>query len=241
MLGAIGNGHLVNQRDVWRLVGPLTTTTRLHELVAARLSDIAPSATEALDYLAVWEPIGLSTLEDIVGPEQLEILDRTGLLTISTDRRRQRVRLAHPLFGEILRARMPVLTRRRLLLEQVNQITAHGARRREDTIRVATATLEAMGSADPASLVQGARLARYGHDFRQVELLGRAALVHGMTPEAGLLLGEALHEIGTYDEADEVLTAAEESAAGDELLVHIIEMRSRNLMWVCVETTKRSR
>ena len=64
---------------------------------------------------------------------------------------------------------MAPLTRRRLLLEHADRIDAHGARRREDPIRVATAALEASGSADPQLLVRAARLARYGHDFTQVE------------------------------------------------------------------------
>ena len=32
VLGALDSGHLVDQRGVWRLVGPLVTTPRLHEL-----------------------------------------------------------------------------------------------------------------------------------------------------------------------------------------------------------------
>ncbi len=97
---------------------------------------------------------------------------------------------------------------------------------------MATARLEATGSADPALLVKAARLARYGNDFPQLERLGRAAVVGGVTPEAGLLLGEALHELGRFPEADEVLTAAEAAAAdGDALLVPITEVRTRNLMW----------
>ena len=34
------SGHLVDQRGVWRLVGPLVTTARLHELVGARLGTV---------------------------------------------------------------------------------------------------------------------------------------------------------------------------------------------------------
>ena len=80
--------------------------------------------------------------------------------------------------------------------------------------------------------MRAARFARYGQDFTQVERLGRAALRHGMTPEVGLLVGEALHELGSFAEADEVLTAAEASVTdADQLLVHITEIRSRNLMW----------
>ena len=172
VLGAVQTGRLVDQRGVWRLVGPLVTTPRLQELVAARLGALAGAATDALDILAVWEPAGLSTLEAIVGADQLEVLDRSGLLSVRTDNRREQVTLAHPLYGEILRARMPALKRRRLLLEHADRIDAYGARRREDPIRVATARLEATGSADPRLLVRAARLARYGQDFTQVERLG---------------------------------------------------------------------
>ena len=232
VLGAIDGGHLVDQRGVWRLVGPLVTTPRLHELLASRLGLVGASAADALDILAIWEPTSLAVLEEIVGRDELETLDRSCLLTVRTERRRQQVTLAHPLYGEILRARRPALTRRRLLLEHADRIDADGARRREDPLRVATARLEASGSADPRLLVRAARLARYGHDFTQVERLGRAALLDGMTPEIGLLLGEALHELWAFAEADGVLAAAEASADdGDELLVHIAEIRSRNLMW----------
>ncbi len=107
VLGALDRGHLVEQRGVWRLVGPLVTTPRLRELIAARLGRLPPATVAALDMLAVWEPAGLATLEAIVGAAQLELLDRHGLLTVRTDGRRQEVRLAHPLYGEILRDRMP--------------------------------------------------------------------------------------------------------------------------------------
>ncbi len=67
VLGAIDAGHLVEQHGVWRLVGPLVTTPRLRELVAARLGALEPSAADAVDRLAVWEPMGLSALEELVG------------------------------------------------------------------------------------------------------------------------------------------------------------------------------
>ena len=58
------------------------------------------------------------------------------------------------------------------------------------------------------------------------------AVADGVTPEAGLLLGEALHELGRYREADEVLTAAQAAVADDDLLlVYITEIHTRNLMW----------
>ena len=94
----------------------------------------------------MWEPTGLAILEAAVGRDALEALDRWGLLTVRADGRRQQVSLSHPLYGEILRATMPGLTRRRLLLDLADRIEAHGARRREDAIRVAAA----LGSRRPA-------------------------------------------------------------------------------------------
>jgi ATP/maltotriose-dependent transcriptional regulator MalT len=62
--------------------------------------------------------------------------------------------------------------------------------------------------------------------------LGQAALLGGMTPEAGLLVGEALHELGRFDEAEHVLSAASaEDTPDGALRVQLTEIRSRNLMW----------
>jgi DNA-binding CsgD family transcriptional regulator len=232
VLGAVEGGHLDSQHDVWRLVGPLVTTPRLREVVEARLGTLPPTVMDALDRLAVWEPIGLATLEAEIGHEQLEVLDRAGLLGVRVDGRRQQVTLSHPLYREIVLVRMPLLTRRRLLRELADLIDGHGARRREDHIRSATARLEATGWADPELLVKAARLARFGHDFVQVERLSRAARVDGSTTELGLLLGEALHELGRFEEADEILRQAEEVVADDDpLLAPLIEILARNLMW----------
>ena len=231
VLAGLEGGHLVNQRGVWRLVGPLVANPRLHELIGARLAAVEPAAVPVLDMLALCEPAGLAMLEELCGPEPVEALDRLGLLTVRADGRRQQVTLAHPLYGEVLRGRMPALVRRRLLLEHAERIESNRARRREDAIRLAVARLEATGSADPALLVRAARLARYGLDFPQVERLSRAAVAQGMTPEGGLLLGEALHELGLFTEAEAVLSAASTTSDDTTLTVHLTEIRSRNLMW----------
>jgi DNA-binding CsgD family transcriptional regulator len=232
VLGSLQAGRLFTQHDVWRLVGRLVATPRLRDVVEGRLGALPTAALHALDRIAVWEPMGLSSLEAVVGHEQLEELDRAGLLAVRSEGRRQPVSLSHPLYGEILRARLPALTRRRLLLELAEHIEAHGARRREDQIRAAEARLAATGSADPELLLRAARLARYGDDFVQVERFARAAGAHGSSTEVGLLLGEALHELGGFAEADEVLTAAEAAATDDDpLLMHVVAIRARNLMW----------
>ena len=56
------------------------------------------------------------------------------------------VRLAHPLYGEVLRSQLPVLAARRVRQALADTVTATGARRREDVLRVATWRLDAGAS-----------------------------------------------------------------------------------------------
>ena len=221
VLGALDAGRLVDQHGVWQMTGALVTTAPLLGLVEARFGELDTDDREAVEMLAVWEPIGLSMLESMLDPRRLERLDRIGLLATRTDGRRHQVALAHPLYGEILRAHMSTLTRRRLLVEHAARIEHCGARRREDPIRVATARVDAGQAAPPELLIEAARLARWAHDFAQVERLARAAQLSGGTPEAALMLGEALHELGAYDEAETVFDRGTAGCGGRRSLLRV--------------------
>ena len=89
------------------------------------------------------------------------------------------------------------------------------------------------GSADHALLLTAAHLARYGHDYPQVVRLARAALAEERGPAAVLLLSEALHELGAYQEAEELLASVERdfTSLDDPLRVPLVAMRVRNLIW----------
>ena len=174
VLGALDGGHLFVQHGVWRLVGPLITTPRLREVVAARLrSLLAAGARRPRSRRRVGTGRAWRCSRPPSGATRWRRSTARVCSTVRVDGRRQVVTLSHPQYREILRDRMPVLTRRRLLLDLADRIEAHGARRRDDPIRVALARLDATGSADAALLVQAARLARTDHDFVRVERLGR--------------------------------------------------------------------
>jgi uncharacterized protein HemY len=72
--------------------------------------------------------------------------------------------------------------------------------------------LEATGRADPGLLVLAACLARYDHKFRRAAQLARAALRAEQSAAAGLVLGEALYNMGSFEEAEQVLASASEWA-----------------------------
>jgi DNA-binding CsgD family transcriptional regulator len=236
VLGALEGGRLHLDRGVWRLVGPLHATARLTDAVTSRLEVLDQLGRAALDRVAVWEPVGLAMLNDAVGASVVEELERLGFIRVRTGERRQEVTVAHPLYGEILRRELPATTRRRLLLDLIGEVQRRGSRRREDPVTLAIAYLDATGSANAELLTAAAWLARYNHDHVQVERLARAASTDGVTPETGLLLGEALHELSRYEEAGDAFTSAlgqlsDDSPEDSRVFTLLVEMHVRNLMW----------
>lgn len=233
VLGAQARGTLLRRDGLWQLAGPIRTTSRIHELVLARIGALDHTSRAVLELLAMCQPVGLSQLEAALGLAALEALERDGLISVRTDRRRQSVRLAHPLHGEVLREGLPALRSRSMLLAQADAMEARGARRREDPIRIATWRLTATGHADGELLLHAARLARFAHDDRQAARLARAAMTGAPSAAGGLVLGESLHQLGSFTEAEEVLADATERAASDDELVRIATVRRRNLFWGC--------
>jgi hypothetical protein len=102
VLGALARKTLVRRDGPWQLVGPIGATARMQELVGARIGALTDAARAALEPLALCGPLGLSELEASFGLATLEELERDGLITAHADGRREMVRLAHPLHGEVL-------------------------------------------------------------------------------------------------------------------------------------------
>lgn len=246
VLGALARGQLVERRGVWWLAGPLATTPRLAEIVGQRIGDLAGPPRGALEVISVWDLVGLEELASTFGSDAVETLERAGLAEVRVDGRRHTVGLAHPLHGEVVRAALATMTRRRILLERADRLAGYGGRRREDLLQIATARLEGGGAADPELLTNAARVARYGHDYALVDRL-TAAVVSRASPRAGarsssvterpsaeavLLRAEALHELGEYAEVEALLADWPVRASGDERLdVQLVAMRVRNLFW----------
>ncbi|HZB41889.1 MAG TPA: AAA family ATPase [Ilumatobacter sp.] len=229
VLGARAENTLVQRDDIWTLRGELRPPQRLRELIEARIARLDAPGRAALERLSLCQPLALARLEAETGLAVLEELDLDGLIAVTRDGRRETVRLAHPLHGEVLRAAITPLRRRAVLLAEAEAIETHGARRREDPIRIATWRLEATGRADPALLLAAARLARYDHNFRRAADLSRAALAAEPSASAGLVLGEALYNLGSFDEAERILAAASGLAGDDELVARLTTVRRRNL------------
>ena len=115
---------------------PLTASERLVELVASRLADLPAAVEDVLDLLAVGEPLGLSLLESLGRSGALEDAERQDLIEVSEIHGELEVRLAHPIYGEVLRQKLPRTGLRRLWATLAEALEATGSQRSQDVLRV---------------------------------------------------------------------------------------------------------
>lgn len=231
VLGALGTNNLTSDGQLWELAeGALSATPRLTELISARLAAAGQVGRQALELLALCGPLPLAHVQAAASPRALADLEEAGLIHTRQDRRRTTVALASPLYEEVLRAGAPVLRRRMLLLEQAGRVQAHGARRRDDALHLATWHLAATGTADPALLTQAAALARHAHDYRQVTALLQALPAQHHTAATRLLLGEAHMSLQEFGAGETELTHAEKTAISESDRIAAVYAHAQNLL-----------
>jgi DNA-binding CsgD family transcriptional regulator len=128
-----------------------------------------------------------------------------------------------------VRAGLPVRRRQEICRTLADRVEARGARRREDTLRVALWRLDGGGPGRADVLLAGALQARYAFDVALAERLARAAWTQAPDAESGHLLGETLDQLGRHEEAEQVFNACEALATSDRERTLIALGRSSNL------------
>jgi len=229
LLGAERTGTLDNDGGMWVLRLPLPAPDRLVELVASRLADLSARTVDVVELLAIGEPLAFGMLERISGPTALEDAERNGLIAVQDDGRRSEVRLSHPLYGEVVRQKMPHASLRRHCSTLARAFEATGVRRHDDLLRLARWQLDAGVHRDPVVLGRAAKAARQTFDMDLAARLARAALDSGGGVEAGLVLGEALFSTGRHAEAEAVLAGMVPLCGEDAERALIANARSYNL------------
>ncbi|MGH3787281.1 MAG: LuxR C-terminal-related transcriptional regulator [Pseudonocardiaceae bacterium] len=215
VLGALEAGALRHEEGIWRINGTLPASSRLVEIIGARLSGLDEGGRHTLEVLALGEPLEVELLKVVHNQVDLGALERRGLVGIEQDGRRLNARLAHPLYGDVLRACLSPLRFRESARALAQALAAVGARRREDTLRLAVWSLEGGGSVQPDILYSAATTARQRYDFRLAERLARAAVEAGAGFEAGLLLAQLCWLQGRAEEAEQRLGTLVATAATD--------------------------
>jgi AAA ATPase domain len=228
VLGALESGALVERSGVWRLEDPVPSTARLADLVEQRIGHLDAEARSVVELLALCDPLEIGYLETAAPLDVLESLERAGLVTIVIAD--GQVRLAHPLHGKVIRAAIPRSRARTILLAQAERLEA-ASPAGAAALRIAVWRLDAGGRPDPAVLVRGAHLARYAHDFRVVRRLIEAVPGEQVDAAGALLLGEALYELGAFDDAERVLARGQQLPASEHVALRLAVTRAKNAQW----------
>ena len=226
--GARERGALVDVNGVWDLIAPLPTTTALEELVAEHLASVDTAGIAVLEVLAVCERFGLQDLEAANGAATLEALEAKRLVTVVTSGRRTALRLAHPLYGEVLRAGLPPLRLRRIHQELADVVEGHGARRREDVVHVAMWRVASGGRVSGEQLLRAARLALIGRDSDlAVELVDAITDERKIDPvDRAEVLAEAHALQGHHDEVDRIIGEVWDGPLTDNQVIQLARRRA---------------
>lgn len=114
--GSLAAGVLARHGGVYSFHGDLIATPLLEEVVLARLVPLVGAHRTALEMLTIGGRLPYSLVESVVGFEPLEEMERSGLIVAGADaaHRPAILDVAHPLYRELMRARLGALARMRI-------------------------------------------------------------------------------------------------------------------------------
>ncbi|MGA5701740.1 LuxR C-terminal-related transcriptional regulator [Peterkaempfera bronchialis] len=225
----LASGALAVVAEVWRWQGAFRLSTHLADLVEQRIGRLSPAVRRAAELLALGEPLGALVLERLTGPVVLDELDHRDLVVGEQDGRRAQVRLAHPLYGEVLRRAMPPHRRRRHCRDLAEAVERTGLRRRDDLARVADWRLESGDRTDPRFLLSAAERAIATLDFTLAARLAQAACEAGGGPAARRALAVALGHTGQGIEAEQVHSGLPGTVLPERDQLRSVQLRAANL------------
>ena len=178
----------MNETGTTTELDTVAAAPKLVDFVAGRLHWLDPAGRDALAVVALGEPIGLGLLERLTDASSLVDLERGGWITVTEEGRRTDVRLAHPLYGEVLRRNLSRLLARTVYRELAAEVQAHGARRGGDLMRVAAWSLDGGAPVPAERLVAAANEAMQVGDFVLAERLAEVVWDAGPRFDAGIIL-----------------------------------------------------
>jgi len=227
----LADGRLARPGRLWRWDGPLHPGQRLIEILGARIAALDARQRDALELLAVGEPLGPAALGHLVAPEVLAELEQAALVTASREGRRLVMRMAHPLYTEMVRASMSELRLPELKGRLARALEQSGCRRRDDLARLACWAVESGAPVGPARLLAAARQAAAVFDHAAALHLGRAALRSGAGVPASLLVADQHYWLGRFEDSVAVLAGLDSSALAPDQLAHASIMEASAWFW----------
>ena len=224
VLVGTAQGVLARRHGVWSWRGELRGSPRLAELIDDRLAGLGAEQRAALEVLAVGEPLPLALFERVVGVGTADCLEAAGLLGIVGDS----AQLAHPLYGEAVRAQLRPLRRRAVCRD----LAGGAAEGDSDLLRLVGWQLDGGIPAGADLLIAGARRAANLGDRQLAERLARAGVAAGGGLAAGLVLAEALQSQDRVHECQSELDGLVLDGADPAIRARWAVVAATNAFWI---------
>ena len=222
----VGADRLTRQAGRWHWTGGLEISGTLTDLIDTQVGAIPESVLEAVDLVAVGEPLSLELLATMVDGAVVEDAERRGLLTVTPGPARDlTVRVGHPLYGEIRRRRAGALRLRRLRGRVAQALVGKSDLDDNDLLRAAALWLDSDVLSDPALLLRAAHIAFYRFDLGLAERLAAASADAGWSPGAVLLRAQAQGLMNRGEEAEQLLDTLDLSAMNDHDAAYATALR----------------
>ena len=178
------------RQGMWS-IDRIATSGALEELVASHLADLSDDAITATEILATAGWLRLEDMEVEVDRAVVEDLELGGLVRIRDGDGHAVVELAHPVYGEVIRQRMPRLRTRSIQGRLADRLQARGLEQHDDVTRLAWWRIESGGDVDPDILIRAGHRAVVGRDHRLAARFAAAAADRGATFDAARISVEA--------------------------------------------------
>lgn len=205
--GALECGHLRDADGVWQLRGSATVTAEFATLLDDRIATLPDPVRGALDLLSLCEPMELDLLCELAGDDAVDQAESRELIRVSRGGNRLAARFTHPLFGEVIRARLGRVRSRRLRGRVVVAMQERGLDTDHDRLRLAELAVASDHDIGVAPLVDAAKVAIGLSDVAAAERFARAAFDKEKTIHSVDLLARALLWQGRPEEVEQIATS----------------------------------
>ena len=212
VVGAIEDGRMRRVRGLWRMEGRPGVSPSLRALIKRRIGTLEAEVLRPLELLALGEPLRVGELAGLTSFESLQGGEERGMLAVTGASDDAEVGLAHPLYGDVIRAEMPVLRARAHRLRLAETIQRREPLTPEDALRAARWLMDAGTEIPPELLLDAADAASIGDPELAMVLAQRAAEGDGGL-RAVRLLARSHTMLNRFAEAEAVLAAAEPQAS----------------------------
>jgi DNA-binding CsgD family transcriptional regulator len=225
VLASLESGRVERDGDQAAIAVLATDAPRLVDVVRGRLAHLSAADLEALRHIAFAEPCEPAELASVADADTLVRLESAEVILSSEDRNRLVVRLAHPIYGEVLRASTGLLQRRAILAALASDLAARGVSRPSDVIKLARLAVDGGIDVDNSVLRRAVPPTMQAGQLDLAERIARQLMDNSDSFHDGMELGRILQYQGDLDGMREHLRVWRPRArtAGEHRAVALLE------------------